>query len=93
MSQEPHGEYLLPVIVDGGDESEIVGDIENGDGASAFDGHLVGVEKGLACLGKILPASGSRSPIPMIEWCTCFGISLLCCFEELLGDDAHAGMA
>jgi hypothetical protein len=27
MGQKPHGEYLLPVVMDGGDKSEIVGDI------------------------------------------------------------------
>lgn len=93
MGKEPHGEYLLPVIVDCCDESEIVGDVENGDGAIAFNGHLVGMGKGLACLHEILPAGSSRSPIPMIQWCTCFGMGSLCFFEKLLGDDAHAGMA
>jgi hypothetical protein len=93
VGKEPHGEYLLPVIVDGGDESESVGDIESGDGAIAFNGHLVGMGKGLACLHEILPASGSRSSMPMVKWGTCFGMRSLCFFEKFLGDDAHASMA
>ena len=92
MGEKPHGEYLLPVVMDGCDKSEIVGDIENGDGAVAFNGHLVGVGEALACLREILPASGSCNFMPMVEWCTCFGVGLLCFFEKLFGEDAHAGV-
>jgi hypothetical protein len=53
---------------------------------------LVGMGKGLACLHEILPAGSSRSPIPMIQWCTCFGIGSLCFFEKFPGDNAHASV-
>ena len=57
MGQEPHGVDLLPIVVDRSDQTEIVGDIEDGDGAFTFDGDLICVGKGLPGLGEILPAS------------------------------------
>jgi hypothetical protein len=91
MGKKSHGEYFLSVIMDGRDESVIVGDIENGDGAVAFNGHLVGVGEALACLREILPASSSCNFEPMVEWCACFGVDLFCFFEKPPGEDAHDG--
>jgi hypothetical protein len=51
MGEEPHGEDFLPIIVDRGDESKIVGDIENGYCSVASYSHLIGMSEGLAGLG------------------------------------------
>lgn len=51
MGEEPHGEDLLPVVVDRGDESKIVSDIEDSDGSVASDSHLIGMSEGFTSLG------------------------------------------
>ncbi len=67
MGEEPHGEDLLPIVVNCSDESKIVGDIENSHGAVASDSHLIGMSEGLAGLGEVLPFRSSCYPVPMIE--------------------------
>lgn len=47
MGEEPHGEDLLPIIVNCGDEAKIVCDIENSDSSIAFYSHLIGMTEGL----------------------------------------------
>ncbi len=51
MGEEPHGEDFLSVVVDRGDESKIVGDIENSYCSVASYSHLIGMSEGLAGLG------------------------------------------
>jgi len=57
MGKKPHGVDLLPIVVDCCDKAKIVGDIEHGDGAFTFHGHLVCMRKSLSCLSEILPLS------------------------------------
>lgn len=67
MGEEPHGEDLLSIVVNCGDESKIVGDVENSYGSVASDSHLIGMSEGLAGLGQVLPFRGSRYPVPVVE--------------------------
>ena len=89
MREEAHGEHFLTVVMDGSDQTKIVGDVENGYRAIAFDRHLIGVSKSPSGLTEILPAGGFGYPIPMVKRGTRFGVSLFGGIKKFSGDDPH----
>jgi len=59
VSEKIEDKYLSSVVVDGGDEAEVVtAHIEDGDELPALHFHLVGVGKHAAGFDKILPSAG-----------------------------------
>jgi hypothetical protein len=93
MREEAHGEHFLTVVMDGSDQTKIVGDVENGYRTIAFDRHLIGVSKSPSGFTEILPAGGFGYPIPMVKRGTRFGVSLFGGIEKLSGDDPHVDLS
>jgi hypothetical protein len=67
VGEKPHGKDFLPIVVDRGDKTKIVRDIENSDGSVASDSHLIGMAEGFPGLDWVLPFRSSCNPAPMIE--------------------------
>ena len=68
VSEKIEDKDLLSVVVDGGDEAEIVtAHIEDGDGPSALYLYLIGVRKHAAGFDEILPRTGQHQPRPIVE--------------------------
>ena len=74
MGQKPQREDLLAIVVNGGDETKIVGDVENRDRPTASNRDLVGMREGLTGLGEILPLGGAGHAMPVIQGCPGLGI-------------------
>ena len=68
MGEKIQDEDFLPVIMDGGDQPEIIAaDIEDGDGFPAFHLHLVGVGEHPASFDEILPGPGEHEAGPVLQ--------------------------
>ncbi|MEY4490048.1 MAG: hypothetical protein RIQ79_2556 [Verrucomicrobiota bacterium] len=62
------------IVVDGGDETVGVREVENGDGATAGYFDLVGVGKGAARLDKVCPRGPAGNGVPMEDGRRGFGM-------------------
>jgi hypothetical protein len=89
MREEAHGEHFLTVIMDGGNQTKIVGDVKNGYRAIAFDRNLIGVGKSLTGFTQILPTGCFGYPVPVVKRGTSFGVSPFGRIEKFSGDDPH----
>lgn len=68
VSEKIEDKDLLPVVVDGGDEAEVVpAHIEDGDDLSALHFPLVGVGEHAAGFDQILPLAGKHQPGPVVQ--------------------------
>ena len=89
MGHKTHGVNGPAVIVDGSNETKIVGDVKNGDGTLAFHLNLVCVAKGLAALRKTIPKGRKSDSVPMVKRSASFGVGAFSFIEEVSGDDTH----
>ncbi len=68
VSEKIENKDLLSVVVDGGDEAEIVAThIEDGDRPSTLHFHLIGVRKHAAGFDEALPFAGDHQPSPVVQ--------------------------
>ena len=79
----------LAVIVDGGDQAVGVGEIKNGDGASAGYFDLVGVRKGFSGVHQTAPNGFAGDGVPVVNRRCGFGVFLGGGIQSLAGDDTH----
>ena len=68
VSEKIEDKYLSSVVVDGGDEAEVVtAHIEDGDDLPALHFHLVGVGKHAAGFDGTLPRAGKHQSGPVVQ--------------------------
>jgi hypothetical protein len=89
VREEAHCKHFLTVVMDGSDQTKIVGDVENGYRAFASDRYLIGVSESLSGFTEILPTGCFGYPIPMVQRGTRFGVSHFGGIKKFSGYDPH----
>jgi len=79
----------LAVVVDGGNQAVGVGEVKNGDGASASHFDLIGVREGFAGVHQAAPDGFAGDGVPVMDRRSGFGVFLGGGIQSLAGDDAH----
>lgn len=69
MGEEMEDEHFLAIVVNGGNEAEVVAVyVKNGDGFPTLNLHLVGVGEGFSGFDEVFPRGGKRESRPITQW-------------------------